>query len=211
MRTQKGIDMLIQEAIKKLELLTKKNITYDILAEALGISKQAISNRIARKSSLKDFEYQKIKNFLCLDNDMPNIKEHYININYYPDVFGSCGSGTFALSENKEEMTISQQLLNSYSKSRIYSAINARGDSMEPYIQDKDKLIVEHYEGEQIVDNNVYIFRFYEELFIKRLAKNLDQIVVKSDNSIYPIRFIEKQEFEHFQIIGKIVGVIRNL
>ncbi len=203
--------MLLQEAIKKLELLTKKNITYDILAEALGISKQAISNRIARKSSLKDFEYQKIKNFLCLDNDVTNIDEHYININYYPDVFGSCGSGTFALSENKEEMTISQQLLNSYSKSRIYSVINALGDSMEPYIQDKDKLIVEHYEGEQIVDNNVYIFRFYEELFIKRLAKNLDQIVVKSDNSIYPIRFIEKQEFEHFQIIGKIVGIIRNL
>lgn len=208
--------MRYNEVLKRLQNLINIVPTQAELCGITGLKSNTMSNRAVRNSEFSKDEISLINNFYKINlftNTLTDNTQYEdnIQIDYYPDVFGSCGSGAFALSENKEKMAISRQLLNSYSKSRIYSVINARGDSMEPYIQDKDKLIVEHYEGEQIVDNKVYIFRFYEELFIKRLVKNLDQIVVKSDNSIYPIRFIEKQEFEHFQIIGKIVGVIRNI
>lgn len=80
---------------------------------------------------------------------------------------------------------------------------------MSPYILDKDRLIVEHYNGEQISDNKIYVFRYGENLFVKRLVLNIDQIVVKSDNKEYQSRNIEKQDMSEFQIIGKIVGIFR--
>ncbi len=81
---------------------------------------------------------------------------------------------------------------------------------MSPYIKDNDKLIIEYYNGEQIKDNSVYIFKYNNEIFIKRLVKNIDQIVVKSDNEIYPIRFIDTNNTQNLSIIGQIVGLIRN-
>lgn len=138
------------------------------------------------------------------------IGEEYIKLDYYPDVFGSCGHGTFVLSENKESLEIPYKCVKNFSKTKKYSIINAVGDSMTPYIYDKDKLIIEHYDGEQIRDNKIYIFRFYDNLFIKRLVLNLDQIIVKSDNKEYPVRYIERVEADNFQVIGRIVGIVRN-
>ena len=91
----------------------------------------------------------------------------------------------------------------------LETSINATGDSMTPYILDRDRLIVEHYDGSQIRDNKIYIFRYYDNIFVKRLVLNLDQIIVISDNEKYQQRTIERSEVDNFQIIGRIVGIFR--
>lgn len=139
------------------------------------------------------------------------IGEEYIKVDYYPDVFGSCGGGAFVFSEHKEVMEVPRKCFKSFSGVKTYSVINAIGDSMYPFIMDKDRLIVEHYNGEQIKDNRVYVFRFYDNIFIKRLILNLDQVVVKSDNTQYQVRYIERNEAENLQIIGQIVGIMRDV
>jgi len=80
---------------------------------------------------------------------------------------------------------------------------------MTPHILDRDRLIIEHYDGGQIRDNRIYIFRFYDNIFVKRLVLNLDQIIVISDNEKYQQRIIERSEVDNFQIIGRIVGIFR--
>ena len=80
---------------------------------------------------------------------------------------------------------------------------------MTPHILDRDRLIVEHYDGGQIRDNRIYIFRYYDNIFVKRLVLNLDQIIVISDNEKYQQRTIERSEVDNFQIIGRIVGIFR--
>ena len=82
---------------------------------------------------------------------------------------------------------------------------------MMPYIQDKDELIVEHYDNEQIKDNRVYVFRLADKVFIKRLVLNINQIVIKSDNTMYEPIVIKGQELDDFEIIGKIVGLFRRM
>lgn len=84
---------------------------------------------------------------------------------------------------------------------------------MSPTIYDKDKLIVEHWEGEQIKDNQVYVFAYNNEIFVKRLVKNVDEIVITSDNPnpIYRPRFIEKDDMNNVLIIGQIIGLFRGL
>lgn len=136
-----------------------------------------------------------------------------ISIDYYPEVFGSCGSGHFVLSEQKELIQVPQKFFNHFSTQKHYSVINAIGESMLPTLRPKDKLIVEHWQGEQIKDNQVYVFCYKNEIFVKRLIKNIDEIIVKSDNPdpIYRPRYIEKEDMNNVLIVGEIVGLMRDM
>ena len=102
-------------------------------------------------------------------------------------------------------------LIEVFSKQKKYSIINASGNSMSPTIDNGDKLIVEHWNGTQIQDNKVYVFCFNNEFFVKRLSKNLDEIIIKSDNPEYRIRTINGSTAGDLTLIGKIVGVIKSL
>ena len=51
---------------------------------------------------------------------------------------------------------------------------------MSPTIENHDKLIVEHWNGEQIQDNKIYVFCYNNEFFVKRLSKNIDEIIEES-------------------------------
>lgn len=203
--------MLLNELIHQLQAQTTEKITYEKIAAILGLkSKQGVSMRIARQQKLTNAEIKKITEAFEI-NDF--IVDPQVTVNYYPDVFGSCGGGAFALSDVKEKIQLPLRLFNSFSKNKTYSVINAIGDSMSPTINDKDRLIVEHWDGEQIHDNRVYVFCYNNEIFVKRLIKNIDEIVVKSDNPdpAYRTRFIEKSELDSVIIIGQIVGLMRDL
>ena len=82
---------------------------------------------------------------------------------------------------------------------------------MSPTINNGDKLIVEHWNGEQIQDNKIYVFCFNSEFFVKRLSKNLDEIIIKSDNPDYRVRTINGSTISELKVIGKIVGAIKTL
>ena len=215
------VKLNIEQAIQDLQNLTKKKITYGDIANVLGVSRQAISNRAARNSELQEFEWEKLKEHFVSGSNIEDLKTDLlkkrmgglekkddIELDYYPEVFGSCGTGTFVPAEYKEKMLVPKKLINSFSMSKQYSVINAFGDSMFPYIYDKDKLIVEHWNGEQIKDNRVYVFRYGEKLFCKRLVDNLNYFVVKSENPLYKPIEVEPQDI---QIIGQIVGLLRNV
>ncbi len=222
--------LTIKELQAELQKLTSTKITQVDFAHALGTTKSNISLRMKNNSEATLQEIKKIVTHLniqgahnvinaLLKKQNQLITEYIsednmliddtIELDYYPSVFGSCGTGTFVFSEEKQAIAIPRRCLRNYSTFKHYSVINAQGDSMSPYIMDRDKLIVEHWNGEQISDNRIYVFRFYDNIFVKRLVLNLDQIVVKSDNKEYQTRNIEKAEADNFQIIGRIVGIWR--
>lgn len=195
------------------------------LAQILGLSMDGIRSRAFRDKEYSYEDVQKIADFYKVnfsDNDLEQIKSSLITkrIDYlnqinefeadlYTGVFGSCGGGTFVLSEDKEKINIPKKIVKNYSPVKKYSVINAYGDSMEPNIQDGDLLIVEHCENEQIIDNRVYVFCFEDKIFVKRLILNINQLIIKSDNSMYqPITLLE-QDLNSVQIIGQIVGLMR--
>lgn len=223
--------LTVKEFITELQNLTNLKITQVNIAGALGTTKSNISLRIKNNSKITLEEMKKIVVYLNLpgthnvlnkilekqgrlasdylgENSMP-VCNDILDIDYYPTVFGSCGSGSFVFSEEKEKIQVPCRLVQNYSKFKKYSIINATGDSMSPYILDRDKLIIEHYSGGQISDNRIYIFRFLDNLFVKRLVLNLDQIIVISDNNKYPTRTIDHDNFDNLQIIGRIVGILR--
>ena len=158
-------------------------------------------------------ELKKIEEFFNIKviNEDSTSNCEIINVDYYTDVFASCGNGNIIFSEERIKLPIATMLIEGFSKQKKYSMINATGNSMSPTIDNGDKLIVEHWNGEQIQDNKVYVFCFNNEFFVKRLSKNLDEIIIKSDNPDYRVRTINGNTLQELILVGKIVGVIKAL
>ena len=208
--------MLVEQLITDLQNLTSQRITQKDLGDALGISKQAIGNKKADNYQFEEYEINKIKNYILskYKNSECTLIDNAdsVTMDYYPDVFGSCGTGYFVSSEVKEQIKVP---VNSFIKhlapGKKYSVINAKGDSMQPFIHSGDKLVVEHYEGQQIIDNQVYVFCYENEIFVKRLVKNINQLVIKSDNTMYDVIKLVGEELNKVIIIGQIVGLMRDM
>lgn len=201
--------MKIAELLDLAQNKLNENVSQSMLAKALGVTRQTINNRIRNNSEITISELQKIQEFLgikILSND-----EDIVLVDYYPDVFASCGNGTLLFSEEKNSIELNKNLFKNIYPSRKYSMICAKGDSMFPYINDGDKLLVEHWNNNQIRDNKVYVFCYKSEIYVKRLLKNLDEIVIKSDNPEYSTRVVKNEDMQELNIIGQIVGVVRNI
>ena len=205
--------MRLDELLVMISNKTGNCITQTMLADSLGITRQTISNRIKNESQVTVTELEKIEKYFNISLFTKNdyLYKNLINIDYYQDVFASCGNGNIVFSEDKIKLPIPSLLIEGFSKQKFYSMINASGNSMSPTIENGDKLIVEHWNGNQIQDNKIYVFCFNNEFFVKRLSKNLDEIIIKSDTPEYRIRTISETTAEELTVVGKIVGVIKSL
>ncbi len=204
--------MKLDELINIISNKLGQTINQSMLAESLGITRQTVSNRIKNESELTVSELRKIEEFFNLrifDNCYSNPKEDIAYIDYYSDVFASCGEGSIVFSSEKTKLPISTTMISGYSKNKLYSMINASGNSMSPTIDNGDKLIVEHWNGNQIQDNKIYVFCYNNEFFVKRLSKNLDEIIIKSDNPEYRVRTISGKSIMDLILIGKIVATVK--
>lgn len=202
--------MRYNDIIESLQNLTNREIKQVELANATGITRATMNYR---KNCNIEFSYEdvrKIEQYFNVNFDKKEDSETFL-MDYYPEVFGSCGTGVFELSQEKEQIRVPKNaLFSQISPIKRYSVINAYGNSMQPFIYDADKLIVEHWEGEQIIDNRVYVFVYGTEIFIKRLVKNINQLVIMSDNKKYDTIKLTGKDLEKVHIIGQIVGLMRN-
>lgn len=201
--------------IDSLQNLTNSKVDISEIAKVIGKPARTLYTRGQRDTEFKQSEINQIEEFYKVNlskSDTSN--NNSVTLDYYPDVFGSCGTGYFVSSEQKEQIQVPvNALFKSLSKGKKYSVINAKGNSMSPYIHSGDKLIVEHLDNQPIIDNHVYIFCYDNDLYIKRLYKNIDEIIAKSDNPdpIFKVKSIPKTQWDNLQLIGEIVGLMREL
>jgi len=196
------------------DLIQKKSgisVNQSMLANAFGVTRQTISNRIKNDSEITVSEFLKAEKYFDVNLFNNNPNNNAVEVEFYPDAFASCGNGTLTLSDAKESIMFDKQLFDCCSPHKKYSIIYAKGDSMAPTINDKDKLLVEEWENKQISDNKIYVFCYKTEVFVKRLSKNLDEIIIKSDNPDYNTRVIKGENINDIRIIGEIVGIARCL
>ena len=195
-------------------LVTRKTgfpVNQSMIADVLGVTRQTISNRIRTDSELTVSELMKIEAKYNIDL-LGSSSSDTTQIFYYPDVFASCGDGNIVFSEDKTPVCIAKMFIRNFSSNKQYSLINASGNSMSPFINTGDKLIIEHKEGnEQVIDDKIYVFCYKNEFFVKRLSKNIDELIVKSDNEDYRSRVIKDEDLNNVNIIGEVVGVIRTI
>ena len=204
--------MKIDELISLISSATGSSISQSTLADCFGITRQTVCNRIKNESEVTVSELQKAEEYFhtrLLNSSNSNFEIAYLD--YYTDVFASCGNGSIIFSSEKTKLPVSTSMISGYSKNKLYSIINASGNSMSPTIENGDKLIVEHWNGDQIQDNKIYVFCYNNEFFVKRLSKNIDEIIIKSDNPEYRTRTISAKSLSDLILIGKIVSTIKAL
>lgn len=179
------------------------------IAKIIGVKQSVIGNRVMRDSEFKDEEVKLLETHYAVSlrgNSDPNT----IQLDFYDNVAGSCGAGLMVFDESSHKISVPKDIISRYSTSNKYSVILAKGSSMQPEIMDNDKVIIKMWNGEQIIDDRIYLFRYDNEIFLKKLCKNFDQIVVKSNNPEFPHRFIEGDKIKNLKIIGEVVGLLRN-
>ena len=205
--------MKLDELILIISSRTGTAVNQSMLAESLGITRQTVSNRIKNESEVTVSELKRAEEFfgVKLFNTMTDASCEIAYIDYYSDVFASCGGGSIVFSTEKSKLPIAVSMISGYSKNKLYSMINASGNSMSPTIDNGDKLIVEHWNGSQIQDNKIYVFCYNNEFFVKRLSKNFDEIIIKSDNPEYRVRTVSGKAVMDLILIGKIVATIKQL
>lgn len=84
------------------------------------------------------------------------------------------------------------------------AALSAYGDSMEPTFSDGDTLIVDRGVLSIKIDA-VYVLSLNDELFIKRLQRRPDGIMMISDNKNYQPYLIHNGEREKFAVLGRVI------
>ena len=206
--------MILTDAIETIIGLTKRKISYADVANALGVSRQYAHQ--LRNKEIPDKYVRLLETYFSVnltgDNDVTGeecLTLQHVHLN------PSCGRGTSVyydadITPVKLGTQMIKNILN-VSRPENLKIFKACGDSMSPTIDNGDRLIVEHWNGTQIQDNKIYVFCFNNEFFVKRLSKNLDEIIIKSDNPEYRIRTINGSTAGDLTLIGKIVGVIKSL
>jgi len=86
----------------------------------------------------------------------------------------------------------------------------AKGDSMEPTINNNDTLVV-HVGRQRPQDGHIYIFRREDELFVKRYQSLVGAWRLISDNPMYTPLDIKKEEQHQFEVIGQVVHIAKDI
>lgn len=197
--------MLVDEKITEVQNSLKRKVTYEEIANILGVTRSAIQNRIMRKSLLKDYEEIKIDEFFSIHTtdenytDLPVRGNVSASMGYGLTVFDEKQTGTYSIN-NK----LAKDLGINLNQSEI---IFAKGDSMQPTIEGGDSLLVDLTKKE-VHDGSIYCVRIDGELYAKRLQKIPPQkIKIISDNKekydAFYIDLSNSIDFD-FEIIGEV-------
>ncbi len=82
--------------------------------------------------------------------------------------------------------------------------INVRGDSMEGTIEPGDLIFVDV--GVSVFDGDgIYVFNFNGDMFVKRLQKVKNELIVISDNPRYREWSISEEEMPMFHVAGRVM------
>lgn len=215
--------MLVDEYIESSQNVTKEKITYQYIADVLGITRSAVQNRIARKQELKEYEKIKLDDALRerikkkveqVKNDVIEINERFkaskelINLPVRSEVTASMGYGVEVLDEQQTgTYSFSKKLLRDIGADPNYSdVIFSSGDSMYPTIEGGDCLVVDKSKTD-IYDGKIYCVRIQEKLYAKRLQfLPPNTVAVISDNPKYKTFEVDlSKELDYdFAVIGEV-------
>lgn len=84
------------------------------------------------------------------------------------------------------------------------------GDSMEPFIQEHDTVLIDQSQQE-LIAGRIYALGIEDTVMIKRIEKHPGKLVLISSNPAYSPIYVQGEELETVRIIGALVWIGREL
>jgi len=132
----------------------------------------------------------------------------FVKINVY-DVDLAAGDGRVASGEQPiDQLAFRSAWLDRAGINPAYASIvRVDGESMEPTLQDKSVVLIDHRDKTPISKSYIFACRLGEGLKVKRVERSLkDQsILLHSDNPAVPTEHITGKDLDGFEIIGRVV------
>lgn len=208
---------------KRLQNITGSSSDADI-AKALGYNSRTAYQSVKQRNAIP---YEKLLKF-CLERGIDSIsliygdrsgkeiiprslakdydQEQYYSIPYFSEVRAACGDGCSNDNLHQELLLLPKE---KYSLPADTEAIKSFGDSMFPLVKEDSIILFKRIEAlEQIKSSAVYIFNYEDQLFMKMLVQNPDNLKkVKSVslNQSYPIQDLD---FKDITIIGEFISTV---
>ena len=206
--------MQYSKLLENLNNLSKCNIKQKEIAEVLNLTPQAFSNRIKRGVELSSADIKKIENKYNIKYQEKNTKE-CINIPKKGDVSAGLGIGQEVFNEDVTEyFPLPKSLFKEIGANPQTSCIiNTSGESMFPTIVGgSDKILID-FSKKEIYDGKIYLIRYDNTLFAKRLQKlPNNKLRVISDNVNYePYTINLSDKSLNFDVIGRVMWISRVL
>ena len=198
--------MRIKELYKILQANKNGKVTQSDIARATGTSRANVSKLFAKNSFLNDDKLKKIEEYFNIN--LKNAQSGLVYMDYFPDrVVEFTENNNIKLSD-KSIKTAMPSAVFPYENGAEYFICHSNDDSMFPLINKGDFLIVKKLNTENI-NNKIYLFVYKKTLYIKRLDKNINQIVVFSENKEYKTQYISGNEEDNFYLLGEVVYIGR--
>lgn len=187
--------MQADKLFSALQKLTNKEVTQADICKILNCSSQKMSARVSRNSTFKDSEIAAIETALGISLTQQNVD----NALLISPIEASCGNG----------LTVDTSLINNYDSGAKYSFAVAKGNSMQPTISDNDICVIQNFNGD--FADGIYLFSIDNEMFIKRLSNNINQLVCLSDNPDFDKIILKGDELDKVNIVGRVVTIIKKV
>jgi phage repressor protein C with HTH and peptisase S24 domain len=183
-----------------------------LIANEAGVSLDWLITGKGFKHPETKTKNQSVSNNGCATVDVEEFNEEYALI---PGYHVSVSTGHGALNsehEVKRQLAFRTKWLR-FRKLNIkdLAVVFAQGDSMEPTIHNGNSILVD-LSDTQLKDGSIYVLRFGQELYAKRLQKRFDgSVCLISDNKEYDEQIVKEDELEQLAIIGKVVWIGKDL
>ena len=194
--------MKYSELIYALKNLIKYEPKQIELCKILNIKPTAMSARVQRNS---DFNAQEIALIEKNYNLKINSSDGYITLRYFPKSINYCNTNKFNITGECIDYKLPENIFPYGSFNNTYSMCKVKIYDMKPLINYDDFIIFESNSNMEIQNGELYIFYYDKQIYLKRLCKNINQIVVLSENPDFTTQYIEKNEIENLKLIGKII------
>ncbi|ULJ69244.1 helix-turn-helix domain-containing protein [Wielerella bovis] len=149
-------------------------------------------------------------NGLCDTRGNPVDIDDFVFIPYY-NVELSAGRGSWVESEEPtHSLAFRADWLRRFVRAPLdkLSVVKVKGDSMVNVFNDKDTILIDHTQVEP--HDGLYAIRLGNDVFVKRLQRLVNKVVIISANPEYPPFEINLDD-ENFAVIGRVVWLGRLL
>ncbi|MDM8181289.1 S24 family peptidase [Marinobacter salarius] len=127
---------------------------------------------------------------------------------FVPLYDAQCSAGDGSWNENSRVLTHLSFTRYSLRKQGLtpdhLSAIRIDGDSMEPVLNSGDTVLIDHTRT-TIEGEGIYVLRFEDHLYAKRLQRNFDGVVIISANKEYAPVTVPRDRLDELQVVGRAV------
>ena len=193
---------MFEEQLKELREITNTQRDSD-LCRALGLGRTTISTWRSRG---------KIPEHVLEKARAGGFEHKSVSVRLY-DVAASAGAGELVDYEPNRLIELGETLkaVLGITNPQRASMLNMRGDSMAPTLADGSLIAIETMDS--FANDGIYVFTWDNELFIKRLQRIKEGVMVISDNKNYREWEITRDEMRDrvFKIHGRVTGCCQRL